>query len=78
MGRSNKFSKKTKIEACENYESGKGTLRGIAREFGCSPHSLRQWYYNYLEQGEHAFDTKNSRRAYSKEFKLEVIELHFR
>ncbi|WP_432400850.1 transposase [Wukongibacter sp. M2B1] len=76
MGRKFKFSKEEKIEACEKYINGYGSITSIAKEIGCNPEGLRQWYLKYKIHGPNAFSHSNRNRSYTKEFKLSVVSLY--
>lgn len=73
MGRKAKFSKYTKISACEKYKNGKGSFASISNEVGCNSSVLKKWYDDYINQGETIFDNKPHNSSYTKEFKLEVV-----
>ncbi len=73
MGRNPKYSKETKVNACEDYETGKGSFDSIAKSVGCDCSTLIDWYNIYIEHGEAAFDFSSRNRKYSKEFKLSLI-----
>jgi transposase-like protein len=74
MGRNPKYSKEVKIKACKDYEKGHISFKGIADEIGATKEVVRQWYLKYKEHGPSAFDTSSRNRAYSKKFKLSVVE----
>lgn len=74
MGRKPKHSIEIKIQACKNYEKGKGSFESIAKSIGADYASLRRWYLRYKEHGPSAFETSNRNSSYGKEFKLSVVE----
>jgi transposase len=73
-----KFSKEIKVEACERFNDGIGSITSIAKEVGCAESVLRQWYKRYVLHGPTAFDTTPYKRSYDKEFKLSVIESYLK
>lgn len=74
MGRKPKYSLEVKIKACEDYEKGNGSFKGIAKSIGAEKSTVRLWYLRFKEHGLNAFETSYKNRSYSKEFKLSVIE----
>jgi transposase len=73
MGRKHKFSKETKILAINQYQLGNKSKLEIANELGCEVSSIQQWVRNHESMGEIAFGDKSRNKAYSQEFKAEVI-----
>ena len=55
------------------YLSGKGSYRQIARANGISERSLRDWVRKYEEQGEASFIERAGNASYSKEFKASCV-----
>lgn len=74
MGRKPKFTKEVKIQACKDYESGKGSFNSIARGVGVSSFAIKEWYYAYKIHGENVFNYSNKNKSYSKEFKESLIK----
>ncbi len=74
MGRKSKYSKEFKIQACINYDVGKGSLLDISKEIGVDDELLRRWYLAYKEHGCNVFDESSSNRSYSTDFKLNIIK----
>lgn len=74
MGRKLKYSKEVKIKACEDYEMGGISFKGIADDIGTTKEVVRRWYLKYKVHGPNAFETSSKNRSYSKGFKLSVIE----
>jgi transposase len=73
VGRKAKYSKEVKIQACIDYDEGKGNFCDIAREISIDSSDVRKWYLRYKEHGCSVFNESNSNRSYSKDFKLQVI-----
>lgn len=73
MGRSSKLSKELKVQACEEYDLGKGSFHTIGTNFGVSSSAIKEWYYAYKIHGESAFNTSNRNDSYTKKFKLSLI-----
>ena len=77
MGRKPKYSKEVKIQACEDYISGRKSAVQIAQEL-CMTKSgnniVVKWAHVYKIHGESSFDEKKNNRSYSKEFKLKVSQ----
>ncbi len=73
MGRTPKFTKAVKIQACKDYACGKGSLISIAREMGAAYSSVREWYYAYQIHGETAFNHSDANKSYTKIFKESIV-----
>ena len=76
MGRKAKYSAEQKIQACEEYLSGKKSARQIARELGMGKQGcvrVREWVNMYKKHGREIFNNKPYNRSYSKEFKEKVV-----
>ena len=77
MGRKAKYSAEQKVQACEDYLSGKKTAIQIARELGMGNYGddkIRDWARIYRINGSKIFDDKPHNRSYSKEFKEKVVK----
>ena len=74
MGRKSKFTSKQKIEACEKYLNGHGSLRSISNELGITHESFRFWLLKYKNNGKDCFEETNTNNSYSSEFKMIVIK----
>ena len=76
MGRKPKYSAEQKVQACEDYLSGKKSARQIARELGMGKQGrvrVREWVNMYKKHGSEIFNNKPHNRSYSKEFKEKVV-----
>jgi len=76
MGRKPKYSAEQKVQACEDYLSGKKSARQIARELGMGKQGrvrVREWVNMYKKHGREIFNNKPHNRSYSKEFKEKVV-----
>jgi transposase-like protein len=75
MGRKAKYSTKQKVQACEDYLSGRKSARQIARELGIKHGNVRvrEWVNMYKKHGREIFNNKPHNRSYSKEFKEKVV-----
>lgn len=74
MGRKSKFTSKQKIEACEKYIKGHGSLRSISDKLGITYESFRHWILKYKNNGKECFEELNTNNSYSSEFKMIVIK----
>lgn len=74
MGRKSKFTPKQKIEACEKYLNGHGSLCSISKELGITHESFRRWLLKYKNNGKDCFEETNTNNSYSSEFKMIVIK----
>ncbi len=77
MGRNNKYSFEQKVQACEDYLSGRKSAVEIARQLnmgiGGECH-IRQWSKKYKAYGSSVFEETHHNRTYSKEFKQKVVK----
>ena len=73
MGRL-RYSAELKIEVVKKYLSGEGSYDKLARDYGTSEWSLRQWTKRYREQGTVGFYKETGIAHYSKEFKTMCVE----
>ena len=74
MGRKSKFTPMKKIEACEKYLIGHGSLCSISNELGITHESFRRWLLKYKNNGKDCFEETNTNNSYSSEFKIKVIK----
>ena len=76
MGRKAKYSAEQKVQACEDYLSGKKTAKQIARELEMGKRGsdrVYEWIRMYKMYGREIFDDKPHNSSYSKEFKEKVV-----
>ncbi len=76
MGRKQKYSKETKLQAIHQYQSGIKSKLEIAEVLGCEITAIRQWIRNYESIGETSFDDKPRNQTYSTLFKQKVIKAY--
>ena len=69
-----KHSPEWMIARVQEYLSGKGSYKSIARANDISDRSLRAWIGKYCEHGEAAFYETTGNKHYSKEFKIKCVE----
>ena len=74
MGRKSKFTSKQKLEACEKYINGRGSIYSIANELGIAHEAFRRWVLKYKSNGKDCFEESNTNNSYSLEFKIKVIK----
>lgn len=74
MGRKSKFTSKQKIEACEKYINGYGSICSISDELGIAYESFRRWLLKYRNNGKNCFEELNINNSYTSEFKIKVIK----
>ncbi len=76
MGRKAKYSAEQKIQACEDYLSGRKSAVEIARQLGMKKNGndmVLVWSRMYKVYGSSAFEETHHNRSYSKEFKEKVV-----
>lgn len=76
MVRKVKVSKELKIKACKDYDRGLGSFQTIADGLNVAEATVIVWYRTFKEHGEKAFEIKSTNKSYSKELKLEIINLY--
>lgn len=76
MGRKAKYTVEQKVQACEDYLSGKKSAMNIARELGLIKDDgtrIVTWAKQYQAHGASIFINDSHNRTYSKEFKEMVV-----
>ncbi|HPW53381.1 MAG TPA: helix-turn-helix domain-containing protein [Erysipelotrichaceae bacterium] len=77
MGRKPKISYEEKIQAVEDYLSGKDSAANIARRLNSGKggdNKIRLWAREYKTNGPEALISKRRNSSYTKEFKQMVVE----
>ena len=77
MGRKAKYTKEQKVQACEDYLSGRKSAEQIKIELNmgkCGAGLVRKWVNSYRVNGHSIFDHKSTNNKYSKEFKEMVVQ----
>ena len=77
MGRKVKYSLEQKVQACEEYLSGKKSAAEIERELNMGKRGhirILEWSKKYKAFGASAFEEKHHNKSYSKEFKENVVK----
>lgn len=76
MGRKAKYTFEQKVQACEDYLSGKKSMIEIAKELNMGKRGetiVRLWTKRYMKDGPSALVERSNNSVYTKEFKLKVI-----
>lgn len=76
MGRKAKYTFEQKVQACEDYLSGKKSMIEIARELRMGKQGVckvAQWVKRYQANGPKALKPRTNSATYTKEFKLKII-----
>lgn len=81
MSKYRKYSAEEKISIVKRYLSGEASLRDIGLELGYTynhghPGCFNRWVALYRAHGENAFYTSKGNNAYTKEFKMMVVEAY--
>ena len=77
MGRKAKYTFEQKLQAVQDYLSGKKSASDIASELDMGKHGdgrIRRWSKLYKANGPEALSPKESNSSYSKEFKEMVVQ----
>ena len=74
MGRKSKISNELKIELVKKILEGKGTIQGLAKEYGIAKSSLMTWKKKYLEIGEESIMVEDKNRHYPREVKEKAVQ----
>ena len=69
-----KFDLETKIKACKEYEKGKKSFEEIGKEINAGKTTVTEWYEKYRDKGPQSLKYRTSKRSFSKEFKMNIIE----
>ena len=76
MGRKAKYTPEQKVQACEDYLSGRKSAVEIARQLGMGKGGRTRvcnWSTRYKTYGSSVFEETHHNRSYSKEFKEKVV-----
>jgi len=76
MSRNGKFSKETKIKACEDYQVGNENFNSISKTLGVRVNTVREWYFAFAHHGSSAFDTSDRNKSYTNLFKTGLVEMY--
>lgn len=77
MSRKSKYSYDQKVQACEDYLSGRKSASQIAQELSMPKSGdgkIRKWAHQYEKLGAQIFLPKKHNQKYSKEFKQQVVQ----
>ena len=77
MGRKAKYSYEQKVQACEDYLSGRKSVSEIAQELSMTKNgerSIREWAYKYKSNGPEVFLPKKHNQKYTKELKIQIVQ----
>jgi len=76
MSRKPKYSYEDKVTACEDYLSGRRSLKKIAHDFGLKAVNghIRHWINVFHEHGAEGLLISKKNPSYSKDFKIKVVE----
>ena len=69
-----KHSPEWMIARVQEYLSGLGSCKSIAKANGIGHKSMEDWVRKYREQGESAFYKATGNKRYNKEFKIKCVE----
>lgn len=83
MGRKYKYSPKDKIQAVQDYLSGRRSTKQICADLGIRYNSnkgniVRIWAKNYERLGKASFYDKPHNKSYSSSLKIEAVESYLR
>ena len=76
MGRKAKYTPEQKVQACEDYLSGRKSAAEIARQLGMGKGGRTRvcnWSTRYKTYGSSVFEETHHNKSYSKEFKEKVV-----
>ena len=77
MGRKAKYTKEQKVQACEDYLSGRKSAEQIKIELNmgkCGARLVLEWVKSYRVNSHSIFDNKSTNKKYSKEYKEMVVQ----
>ncbi|MFA6611817.1 MAG: helix-turn-helix domain-containing protein [Bacilli bacterium] len=73
MGRKRKFTKEILLQMISDYKSGRKSILEISNDLFCDRTTVEYWIKRVEFQGESSLLESNRNKAYSKEFKMQVI-----
>ena len=77
MGRKSNYLPEQKVQACEDYLSGRKSAVQIAQQLNMGKRGenhIRQWSKKYKTYGSSVFEETHHNKSYSKEFKEKVVK----
>lgn len=77
MGRKAKYTFEQKLKACEDYLSGHKSASVIAEELSMGKYGKKrilEWAHRYRKNGPDILRETKTNNAYSREFKIQVVE----
>ena len=77
MGRKAKYTPEQKVQACEDYLSGRKSAAEIARQLDMGKGGkvrVCNWSTRYKTYGSSVFEETHHNKSYSKEFKEKVVK----
>ena len=72
-----KYTISQKVQACEDYLAGIRTAKQISSDLGIPPKNhtnIHEWVSKYRLWGEEAFITLSGNKAYTADFKMQMVE----
>ena len=79
MSRKQKYTCEQKVKACEDYKSGKYSMKQIACDLkmgGRGETCVREWVNKFNSQGPDAFLPTHHNQTYTKELKEEAVQAY--
>jgi transposase-like protein len=73
MGRKRKFTQEIMLQAITDYKSGNKSITQISNDLECHLMTITRWIASFDYLGNDALLENNRNRAYTKEFKMQVI-----
>ena len=74
MGKINEYTGLEKLEILQEYEDGKGTLKGIAKKYNIHKNTFKLWRRKYKLFGMAGLEIQQHHQHYSAELKRHSVE----
>lgn len=74
MSKINEYCGKDKLDILREYESGQGSLSGIAHKYIINVSTLKDWRRRYELYGAEGLEFRSKNKSYSVEIKLQAVQ----
>lgn len=71
-----KLTAELKLKLVQEYLDGKGSFKGLGRQYGVGKTAVRRWVHSYQEHGEETFSARTNNNSYSAEFKERCVKIY--
>lgn len=73
MAKINEYDANEKLAILQDYETGKGTRKEVARKYNISVNTLKKWRHLYERDGMKGLEIRTHNKSYTAELKLQAV-----